>query len=71
MTTHDKSTERKLTVRELRAENERLRRSLRKIREHVTRVSPGESATAYYQLGALDAEAAIALGEAIYPGEDA
>ena len=64
-------TEAKKTRTDLATENERLRASLRKIREHVARVDSGEPATAYYQLGALDAEAAIALGEAIFPGETA
>lgn len=63
------STEPKRTPRELRAENERLRAALRKIREHAAKVEPGNSGTAYYRLGALDAEAAIALDEAIYPRE--
>lgn len=69
MSVHNMSNATKLTAREIREENERLRAALRKIRGHVAKVESGNPDTAYYQLGALDAEAAIALGEAIWPGE--
>lgn len=58
------------TRKEIRAaENERLRTALHEIREHIAKVGPGDIDAAYYGLGAIDATAAIALGEAVYSGE--
>lgn len=52
-----------------KTENARLREALRKIREEVKAVDHGDPATLAYRLGRIDATSAIALGEAIYPGD--